>query len=50
MHEDYVPCIHVEKSKGHLLFILESRIELLIRPDDKDRKLYFMDCDDIGAL
>ena len=49
-HEDYVPCSHVEKSKNHMLFILGSRVEILIRPDCDDKKLYFMDCNDIGVL
>ncbi len=49
-HEDYVPCSHAEKSKNYMLFMLGNRIEILIRPYRDGKKLYFMDCNDIGAL
>jgi hypothetical protein len=45
-HPDYVPCNHVERSKGHLLFILRGRVEVLIRPDKQAAKLFFMNCED----
>ena len=46
-HDGYVQCDHAEKSKGCLLFVLRGRVELLIRPDSNNHKLYFVDCDDI---
>lgn len=46
-HTGYVPCIHVEKSKGHMLFILGSRVEVIIKPDKNTGILYFISCDDI---
>lgn len=45
-HRAYVPCTHVEESKGHMLFILDSRVEILIKPDRDAKKLFFMDCQD----
>lgn len=44
-HKDYVPCNHVERSKGHLLFILGSRVEIIVKPDKGN--LYFIYCDDV---
>lgn len=45
-HENYVPGKHAERQKNHLLFILGNRVEILVRPDYEDRKLYFVDCND----
>ena len=45
-HESYVKCDDVERSKGHLLFVLYGRVEVLIRPDKEMHKLFFMDCAD----
>ena len=45
--EDYVQCDHIEKSKNYLLFILGSRVEVLIKPDYTSKELYFMDCNDL---
>jgi hypothetical protein len=45
-HEGYVKCDDVERSKGHLLFVLYGRVEVLIRPDKAANKLFFMDCAD----
>lgn len=49
-HPDHVPCSHVEQSKGHMLFILGSRVEVIIKPDKETRILYFISCDDVGSL
>ena len=49
-HPDYVPCKHVELSKGHMLFILGSRVEIIIKPVKETRILYFISCDDVGSL
>lgn len=45
-HSDYVPCSHVEKSKGHMLFILGSRVEIMVYPNFDTRILYFINCED----
>jgi len=49
-HSDYVICNHVEQSKGHLLFILGSRVEVIIKSDKDAEILYFISCDDVGSL
>jgi len=46
-HSDYVPCSHVEKSRGHMLFILGSRVEIIVYPNSDTRILYFIHCEDI---
>ena len=46
-HSDYVPCDNVERRKGHLLFILGSRVEIIIKPNNETHVLYFMSCEDI---
>lgn len=45
-HEGYVKCDDVERSKGHLLFVLYGRVEVLIKPDKETHKLFFMNCED----
>ena len=45
-HPDYVECDHVKKSKDHMLFILASRVEIIIYPIKKEKILYFVNCDD----
>jgi hypothetical protein len=45
-HPDYVPCTHIAKSKGYMLFVLKGRVEVLIKPDTSGKKLLFMDCND----
>lgn len=46
-HEDYVKCDDVEKSKGVLLFILKSRVELMIKPDYDTSIIWFVNCDEV---
>ncbi|MCY4490755.1 MAG: hypothetical protein OXC46_04735 [Thaumarchaeota archaeon] len=46
-HKDFVPCGHEDRAMGHLLFILGNSVEVLIKPDAGNRKLYFVDCNDI---
>ena len=43
-YDAYVSCSHIEKSHGHLLFILHSRVELIIMPVLETKELYFMTC------
>ena len=45
-HNDYVPC-PPEITKGHMLFVLGSRVEILIKLDRENHGLLFMDCADI---
>ncbi|MGI0101082.1 MAG: hypothetical protein ACREA7_00625 [Nitrosotalea sp.] len=49
-HEDYVQCNHVELSKGHLLFILGDRVEVIVKPDKESGILYFISCVDIASI
>ena len=46
-HEGYVKCDNVERSKNGLLFILGSRVEVIIKPDFKTMILWFVNCDEI---
>ena len=46
-HKDCVPCEDAEKARGHLLFMLGNKAEVLIRPDHKGGRLCFMDYDDV---
>lgn len=46
-HKAYVVCDHIEKIKGHMLFVLDGRVEVLVRPDKENKKLFFVNCDDI---
>ena len=46
-HSAYVECTHVEDSKGHMLFILGSRVEIIINPVKEKEILYFISCEDI---
>jgi len=48
--EDYVPCTHVEKSQGHMLFILGSRVEVVVMPDFEKRIIYFINCQDVYSF
>ncbi len=45
-HSAYVPCTHVEKSQGNILFVLFSRVELILKPDEETHELYFVSCED----
>lgn len=45
-HPDYVPCSHIDRSKGYMLFVLSGRVEVLIKPVSSERKLLFIDCND----
>lgn len=45
-HDDYVKCDNVERSNGCLLFILKSRVEIIIRPDENSKSIYFVSCED----
>ena len=45
-HPDYVECNHVEKSMGYMLFILASRVEIMIKPVREKKILYFVNCED----
>ena len=46
-HESYVQCDDVERSKGLLLFILKSRVEIMIRPDYDTGIIWFVNCDEV---
>ena len=48
-HSAYADCDHPHKSKGHLLFIFD-RCEVFVKPDEKEKKLYFIECHDIGSI
>jgi len=50
MYNDYVQCDNVERSNGCLLFILDSRVEVIIRPDLST--IFFVSCEDnyIGLI
>lgn len=45
-HPAYVKCTHVQESAGHILFILDSRVEIMIKPDEEQKILYFVSCED----
>ena len=45
-HNDHVPC-PPERTKGHMLFVLGSRVEILIKLDRENHSLLFMHCEDI---
>ena len=45
-HNEYVKCEHIERSHGYMLFILSSRVEILIKPDRENHTLFFVDCED----
>jgi hypothetical protein len=45
-HPAYVNCTHVEESAGHMLFILDSRVEIILKPDNEQKILYFISCED----
>ena len=47
IHSAFVHCNHVDKSQGYLLFILSSRVEILIKIDNPTTTLLFMDCDEV---
>ncbi|MBI1664059.1 MAG: hypothetical protein IS860_11385 [Nitrosopumilus sp.] len=40
-HPAFVKCTHVQESAGHLLFILDGRVELVINQFKKE-KFYFL--------
>ncbi len=45
-HPAFVECTHVQKSAGHMLFIIDGRVEVVINPM-RDRKiLFFVHCQD----
>lgn len=46
-HEDYIKCDDVERSKGLLLFILKSRVEVMIKPDYETHIIWFVNCDEV---
>lgn len=46
-HPSYVKCDNVEESEGNLLFILFGRVEIMVRPDNKTNKIYFLHCEDV---
>ena len=48
--KDYVPCDNVERSQGHLLFILGDRVEVIVKPHKDTRILYFIDCNDNNII
>jgi len=43
----YVNCTHVEKSRGNILIVLDSRVEIIIHPIVEVGKIYFVSCDEI---
>lgn len=45
-HPAYVECTHIEESKDHMLFILDSRVEIIIYPVKERKILYFVSCED----
>lgn len=45
-HRDYVQCDNVERSNGCLLFILKSRVEIIIKPNYDIKSIYFVSCED----
>jgi len=46
LHEAYIQCDHMERSKGHMLFVLHGRVEVMIRPESATKKLFFTDCNE----
>ncbi len=45
-HPAFVKCTHVQESAGHLLFILDGRVELVIKPIQERKILFFIHCQD----
>ena len=48
-HKAYVPCSHLERSKDHMLFILNSR-EVIILPEKATNTLFFTDCNESNSI
>lgn len=49
-HVAYITCHHMERSKGHMLFILDSRVEVMVRPAPETKKLFFTDCNENNLI
>jgi len=45
-HPAYVKCTNVQESEGHILFMLDSRVEIMVKPDEEEQILYFISCED----
>lgn len=45
-HIEYIPCNQVERSQGNILFILFSRVEIIIKPHKETHELEFVHCQD----
>lgn len=45
-HGGYIPCNQVERSQGNILFILFSRVEVIIKPHKDRGELEFVYCQD----
>ncbi len=45
-HPAYVLCTHVQESAGHMLFIVDSRMEIMLKPQKERNVLQFVSCQD----
>ena len=45
-HPAYVLCTHVQESAGHVLFIIDGRVEVMLMPQKERKVLQFVSCQD----